>query len=301
MKKNSLFTFLLSFLPLLISCNPLDKLRKEIKNYGYIYYTTPLTHAGPGTLIGGSPKALSIVASPETCFPKELEEVQKFYKIDTTTIPTKTYRMRVGGSTKFRLLDFLGGGATPHLRGGVRFNIVETMSLEMKGIHIEYLDSILLTEYYRSSLSEICKDYLDRVGFIIQALKVDELVFEFYRKDGGKIDFEVENIEQILDLSLALDWDIQESTKLVIDSPKYIGYQLGSLRREHEGMALFRASKVSFGKFIFKPITLFDVEKRAKAQGRSGELVEEAYDFVPLDEIRSIDRHSIYRLPRARR
>ena len=67
--------FFLSLLAIsLMSCKPLNFLYKEIKSLGYITYTTPLKDAGPGTLLGGNPKGLKLVAPPEACFPKEVQE-----------------------------------------------------------------------------------------------------------------------------------------------------------------------------------------------------------------------------------
>ena len=48
----------------------MDYFHEEIARYGYINYTTPLQYAGTGTMIGGSPKTMELIAHPEHVFQK---------------------------------------------------------------------------------------------------------------------------------------------------------------------------------------------------------------------------------------
>lgn len=271
---------------LLMGCNPMKNLYQEIKDLGYIRYTTPLAFAGPGTLIGGKPKSLSLVAAPDSCFPKDIDGVPtNLLRIDETTIPQKTKRITTKGKVNFELLDFLGTG-NAGLSAGAYFNKVQTVSLTMKGVHIEYLDSIALTDFYQSKMSEICKEYLDKVGFIIQAIKVDELVFKFYDKSGGGMNINLNNIEAIVDISASLDFSIENEASLHIKTPKYIGYQLGRLIKEDGGMALYRASSTSFNKFFFKSLDLFE-KNRTKLSAQS--LKAQEPDFSEFKELENSD------------
>lgn len=250
--------FSLFLVLLLMGCNPMKTLYKEIKDLGYIRYTTPLAFAGPGTLIGGRPKSLSLVASPESCFPNDIDGLPtNLIRIDETTIPQKTKRITTKGKVNFELLDFLGTG-NAGLSAGLYFNKVQTVSLTMKGVHIEYLDSIALTSFYQHRMSEICKEYLDKVGFIIQAIKVDELVFKFYDKSGMGMHIDLNNIQQIVDIGASLDFSIENEASLHIKTPKYIGYQLGRLIKEDNGMVLYRSTTTRFNKFVFKSLDLFE-------------------------------------------
>ncbi|MBF0360385.1 MAG: hypothetical protein HQK49_05200 [Oligoflexia bacterium] len=259
--KSKLISMLLSTLFLLtlvtlFGCNPLTELYKEIKQYGYIAYPTPLQYAGPGTMIGGSPKALNLIAAPETCFPDSINGVPtNLRKTDLTTLPRKSYKFSVGGNLKFKLLNFLNTG-NPVLNASVGFGIVKTMELVMSGVSIEYLDSIKISEYY-PKMSDICKQYLNYVGFIIQAIRVEKLSFQFRTATNALLQLSVENIKDIVDIGAGVEFSIDNSVTLNITTPKYIGYQLGELRQKNNGLVLYRANKIRFNKFVFVAINVF--------------------------------------------
>lgn len=264
--------YFISFIFLLLAltgCDQLDFLFKEIHKYGHIPYPTPLEFSGPGTMVGGSPQTLNLVAAPDTCFPDAINGIPTdLRRSDRTTLPKRSYRLSVSGALKLKLLNFLQTG-NPVITAGTNFSIVHTIELEMTGVHVEYLDSIRLTEYYRTSMPPICKEYLDKVGFIIQALKVDKLNFKFLSKSGQRIYFQSENLENIVDIGVDVTWEIENGTTLVITTPKYIGYQLGSLRLNQDGMVLYRASKIKRNKFQFIPITVFkDINDGSPISGK---------------------------------
>lgn len=247
---------------LLTACkDPMKYVYKEIKRAGYIAFRTPLEFSGPGTLIGAvknDSRKVSLVAAPDTCFPKEIDGIPTdLVRIDKTTLPKRKWRVTASGGAKFGLAEFLKFG-TPLLNAGAKFSTVHTMSLEMEGVHIEYMDSIKLTNFYKNQMSEICKEYLDKFGFIIQAIKVDKMEARFYSKSGAAIELDVGKIKQILDIGADVSFSIENDTSLVIDSPKYIGYQLGKLRRKDNGYALERASRTRFNKYRFESIVLFN-------------------------------------------
>lgn len=241
-----------------ISCNPMKMMTDEIKTAGYIPYSTPLQYAGPGTLIGGKPKRLSLVTGPETCFPKEIDGVKtNLRKYDKTTLPARQKRVTVQGKASVDLINALSTG-NAMFKIGAKFNKVQTVALTMKGIHIEYLDAVELSKFYNNVMSNTCKEFLDKVGFIIQAMKVDELDFKFYDKSGGEFKIDLNNIQQILDIEASVQFSIENQVTLSIKTPKYIGYQLGRLIKEDGGIALHRASNVKWGKYNFESLYLFN-------------------------------------------
>lgn len=230
----------------------------EIKNAGYIPYSTPLQYAGPGTLIGGKPKRLSLVTGPETCFPTEIDGVKtNLRKYDKTTLPARQKRVTVQGKASVDLINTLSTG-NAMFKIGAKFNKVQTVALTMKGIHIEYMDAVTLSKFYNQQMSNTCKEFLDKVGFIIQAMKVDELEFKFYDKSGGEFKIDLNNIEQILNIEASVQFSIEDQVTLSIKTPKYIGYQLGRLIKEDNGIALHRASSVRRGKYNFESLFLFN-------------------------------------------
>jgi hypothetical protein len=106
-------------------------------------------------------------------------------------------------------------------------------------------------------MSQICKDYLDKIGFIIQALGVDEMEFKFYDSTGGKIQLSVDNVSQYIGIAAGVSWSVDNTYSLIITTPKFIGYQLGALRRSDGGLALYRANRADGDQFIFEKLDVF--------------------------------------------
>ena len=286
--KRYFFLSLLAFS--LVSCKPLNFLYKEIKELGFITYTTPLRDAGPGTLLGGNPKGLKLVAPPEACFPKEVQE-NKLLRVDSTTIAQKEKMITTSGKGNVKLFNMLSMG-NASIGAGASFNKVQTVVLTMKGVHIEYFDSVQLSYYYHEEMSETCKDFLDRFGFIIQAIKVEELVFQFYDKSGVAIKLDLDKLEKILELDTALDFSIENKLSLVIKTPKYIGYQLGRLIRQDNGLSIYRASKTRFGKFYFESLDLFSEEREEFFdRSRSSQIITNKFKMLEIED--EIEENSV--------
>ncbi len=238
--------------------DPVGVLNKEIRSLGYISYTTPLEFSGPGTLIGGRPSQLQVVAPPQTCFPDQVEGQPTGLRfVDKTTLASKTYNLSVSGGAKLSLLKFLnfsnGLGSI-----GARFDDITTIHLEMSGVTVEYLDSVRLAEYYRSGMSETCKDFLDQVAFVIQALRVSKMSFQFENRKGRLINLDTNLPTQYIAVGVDYSYRVSNQYNLEITSPKYMGYQLGRLMRSDRGLALNRASTTDKDLFQFRAMNLFD-------------------------------------------
>ena len=252
---NSIFFFLLSFL--LIACNPMKTLRKEIQNYGYIPMTTPLQKSATGTLIAGRPKSLSMIAPPQECFPKEVDgRPTNFRFIDQTTLPTKIKNISASGKAKVDLIEIARLGGIP-IGVTAQFERVRTIGLEMKGVSIEYMNAPKITEYYKNKMSEMCKIYLEFSGFIFQAIKVEQLIYTFYGQKGEKITLDTGALEELLQLGFQVDYEVINHVELVISTPTYLGYQLASLRYQDFGLSIYRATNVKNNKWRWKNLDLF--------------------------------------------
>lgn len=251
--------YLLFFSFLLIGCgHPLDYFYNEIKNYGYHSYLTPLEEAGTGTLISGTPKSMDLVAHPETCFPYENNSIR--YR-DNSTLPSHTESFTIDFKMKAEFLKALSN-SSPSIRASIRTKEVHTIDFKMEGIHIEYFDSIKLVEFYKDSLSQLCKQYLENdIGFITQVIKVDKLEFSFFRKNRGKIFIDLENIKEYLDFSTDVSWDIEEGVKLVITTPKYIGYQLAKIKKKKNKITLYRSNSTGLESWSFYKVVTVDLDK----------------------------------------
>jgi len=236
------------------SCsNTLYDLQQEIVSYGYIPYSTPLEFAGTGTLVSGSPSHLELLSGPQTCFPDSINGVSTYLRhMESTNLPTVTKEFSINGSVTATFLKVLSSGA-PSINFTAQSAELQKISFSFSGSRVEYVDVVQLAMYY-PNMSQACKEYLNLVGFVIQALRVDGMKFSFYETNNTAISLTLDKIQAYLDLSANIAWHIENQTTLIIDTPKYIGYQLGSLRQKDGGISLYRASKTFADTFIFKNI-----------------------------------------------
>ncbi|MBC61584.1 MAG: hypothetical protein CMP11_03930 [Zetaproteobacteria bacterium] len=257
--------------------HPLQYFYDEIHKYGYIHYTTPLKNSGTGTLIGGKPSTMELIAHPETCFPSSIDsEKTNLRYIDDGNLPSRYENIMVNSESHAEFFKVMAS-ASPSIKAGSKIKDVKQILLEMKGVKVEYIDSIKLLEFYQEKMPDICKEFLDHVGFIIQAIRVDELNFTFYNKQNGEFYLEAEKIKQFLDISIDVDWEIEKGTKLIIKTPKYIGYQLGSLRKKSKGFAFKRSTKTKDDKWVFEKISIYKNKKINREDG--GKFSPDAHGF----------------------
>ena len=113
----------------------------------------------------------------------------------------------------------------------------------------------------RRHVFETCKVYLDDVGFIIQALIADSMKITIKKIGGTNIGIDADNINQYINIEAGVDWQIVDGYTVEINTPKYIGYQLGRLRLEDDARVLYRAMTTKEDRFIFESIGLFDDEE----------------------------------------
>ena len=245
---------------LVVNCGgmPENFLAEELERLRYIPYPTPLTYAGSGTIVGGSAEAMDIVASPESCFAKNIEGIDtELVKVDPTALPVRSRRFSVEGDAAVNLIDVVNNG-NPLFGGGVNFKRVYQVKLEFTEPKVEYVDQVNLARHYQEGMSEECKNVLDRRGFITQALHVEKMVFEFADVKGAGIRLSNLSINEIVGISPKVSWRIEDHFKLVIDSPKYIGYRLGRLRKSDGGMVLKTSSQVKDGEYLWEDAHLFE-------------------------------------------
>lgn len=231
-----------------VAQDPVGVLNGLVKEYGFIGFQNPLKETKTGTLLAGRPTALSFVANHSDCFPEE--SVTRFE--DTSHFEKKHSYTFQGG------LGFLSNG-NPVVSGGINMASNVFVDVELKGIIIEYMSSIAITDWYNNGMSDTCKSYLDDVGFIIQSLSAQSMTISLRDESGVIIGLDANNVQKFLKFNFGVNWKIIDSYKVVIDEPKYIGYQLGRLRIEDNGRTLYRAMSVKDDKFIFESIGIFNI------------------------------------------
>lgn len=294
-----LIVFFSSFSLFLNSCSDsLGYLQKQMHNLGYIPYPTPLHLGGTGTLVGSDPRSLALIANPQTCFPDLLEgQATNLRSHDYSVLPNKKQTFNVTGSELIHFLESLQIG-NPKFSADLNFQNTQSVEIEFRGVHVEYMDLIALESFYRQHMSSICKEYLDRVGFIIQAIKVDQMHFKFYDDNTNLIKLSVGQIEQILNNTTETKWQIKNETILVIDAPKYIGYQLGSLHQVGKGLSLYRANRVVNGRYAFASIDVFtdNYESSSNKAYMSKHEADPTQFYFDLESVSPLDLLLLYPL-----
>ena len=255
MKVHRLFLCLSFFLA---ACgNPIAQLKTQLKKDGYILYQTPLAEAGTGTLLGGAPSSMSIIAGPDTCFPEQMNGTStQIRKTDAAAIANYSKTVSFAGNAAVDLSKFMQTG-NPLFNIGAGIDSSTTIELQFGGVQVEYLDSVLLESYYNTQMSGECKAMLNSAGFIIQALRVDKMQYAFNRVGNGYIQLTLDNVSQYFNIDANAKYHIEQNYLLTFDTPKYIGYQLGRLQTADKGISLERASTVVLNQYVFKSLSLF--------------------------------------------
>ncbi len=246
----SLFTTALTSCEKPITDDPISALHGLVNEYGFIGHENPLENSETGTMLAGTPNSLAYIAPSETCFPKEA--LTRSYDRQHFN---RTYNYSFQGNLGFTVFG------TSLFSAGLGLNNQHTVDIELNGVTIEYLSSIEISEWYLEGMSETCKVYLDDVGFIIQALIADSMKITIKKIGGTNIGIDADNINQYINIEAGVDWQIVDGYTVEINTPKYIGYQLGRLRLEDDARVLYRAMTTKEDRFIFESIGLFDDEE----------------------------------------
>jgi hypothetical protein len=253
-----------------ITDDPISALNGLVKEYGFIGYENPLEESRAGTMLAGRPTALAYVAAANECF--DDDSIPR--NIDSQHF-NRTYNYSFQGSLGFTVFG------TSLFSAGLGLNKNHTVEVELNGITIEYLSSIGITEWYRGGMSDICKEYLDDVGFVIQALMTDSMKIKIKSVEGTNIDLSADNIKDFISFDIGTNWEIVDQYTVEITTPKYIGYQLGRLRLEDGGRTLYRAMTADEDRFIFEAISLFEDPIGQLAQKEEVEsILDENSEFI---------------------
>jgi hypothetical protein len=247
------------------SMQPEDYLKEDMRKVGFIPYEMPIAEAGTGTLVGGSAKAMIIYGGPQECFPDLIANSPTgIRKVSDIDLPTRASSYRVTGSARVGLVDALGKGNSP-VKAGIQFEKAQSIEWSYTKPTREYIDSVKLIPFYKNSMpgnyvdsrtglpKNACKDILDRVGFIREAIKIDSMSFKFYSSKGGAIDLTVIDPKTLLEFGFGTTWQVLNRYELRVTSPKYIGYRMGQARKVDDGLSLCSATTFgNDGKYDFR-------------------------------------------------
>lgn len=257
---------------------------------GYISFQNPVENLTTGSIVGGTPRSLSYYAPGEECFPDR--------KVSRET--NREYLNRKYTSTFQGNVGFLTWG-TSAVSGSVNLTKENIVVVEINGIQVEYLNAIDITRWYRGGMDDICKDYLDEFGFIVQAAKTDKLSISIYDKNGVQVHLDRTNINQWLTIAGDVNYEITNEYRVDITTPHFLGYHLGQLRKSDGQMVRYRArSEDENGRFVFEKDGVFDDTGAAAMQNESHEIrnnpdLMDLYIPTPLDaELVRRGRNSLF-------
>ncbi len=161
------------------------------------------------------------------------------------------------GTVGLELLKMMNNGNSL-FTVGLGVNSIQSIDLSFEGARIERLNIINLEDFYHNQMPEKCKKILTKnVGFVSEALKVDKMRFSFKDKTGAYIKLSMEGISEYLDINLDVKYHIEHDYELVIESPKFIGYQLGKFKIKNQKLRFYQARKTFLNNYIFKSSSVF--------------------------------------------
>lgn len=247
---NKVFSITALFLVGISGCKtPQKAYFQQIQKLGVIPFSNPVAAIGSGTALRGKPGNVNAIAPPSRCFPDTYQGNPTDLRwVSEVIIPPTYKKMYFSFDANFNSMMAVG---TP----GVQFNLtatkIQTVELEIREAQIEMIDQLALKDFYASGMSESCKEMLLGYPFIMEALKVNAMSFTFFDAFGGKFSLTSANIGDFALFGGDVQWYIEQGSKLVVTTPKYIGYKLAQLRCEDEGFVGLTASEVQKGEYVW--------------------------------------------------
>jgi hypothetical protein len=222
---------------------------KEIEKLGFIPYTMPVADIATGTVVREKPEFLSPVAPPSRCFPDEFKGKPTNLRWSSgVAVPTIYRNLFFTFDGKLNSLLAMG---TPGLQLNMTATKVQTVKLDIREAQIEMLDQLAIQEVYKKVMTKECRDIVTTYPFILEALKVTSMSFEFFDASGGKVHVDSANIGDFALFGADVQWYIEQGSKLVVVTPKFIAYRLGELRPGDEGLVKSVSSQVKNGEYIW--------------------------------------------------
>ena len=240
-----------------LSCKELGKNYSEVidsiaSSYGYIGYHSLMDDLGTGTLIGGGSLNLFIEAPPQECFPSE--KVRRY----SSTIHVNSLRQHtLSGQGGLGILNLLG----------IEVNKDYSAVIWIGDLSVEYFSAPDITRWYREQIDShnpYCREHLNYSAFISESLVTKNIQIAIVDQSGAQIELNAQELSNVMAVgpkgTNRLEFEMIDAYTVEVTSPVYIGYKLSKLRRRDFGHALYKASTVQDGSFVFDQTSLFDVE-----------------------------------------
>lgn len=234
----------------LFGCKSSEKVYfQEIQRLGVIPFRNPVASISTGTPLRGKPGEVIAIAPPSRCFPDEVNGQPTNLRWASGIIIPASYK-----NLKFDFngnLNSLVAAGTPGVQFNLNMTLVQTVQLEIRDAQIEMMDQLAIKEFYTSGMSQNCKAMLMNYPFIVEALRVNAMAFSFFDSFGGELKLTSENIGDFALFGADVQWYIEQGSKLVILTPKYIGYKLAQLKPEDDGFVNLTSSQVKNGDYVW--------------------------------------------------
>ncbi len=245
-------------LPLfLFSCNPQKQYNSIIEKIGYIAYRTPLDSVGVGTIVKGKPDNLIIYTKPEQCLPEKNPDgtATNLKWVSDTDLPQQVKEVKVDFSAD---LAFFGAAGNPIFEIKPTAHFVSKVSVKFSNAQVEFINEMNFWAYYKSKMSETCKNAMSKFPIFWKTLKVNKMEYIFSNEAGGSIKLDAPAVQQMLNINVDVSWSIKDDYTLVIDTPKYIGFLAAQLTKEsinEEQMNVYSNRLNAKGEYIWETIT----------------------------------------------
>lgn len=253
MKNVSLTLFLL--LTLMGCKDPAQVYFEQIAKLDFVPFQLPIAGVKTGTLFRGPANTPAMVAPGGRCFPDFVDGKPTHLRTtNDVTVPSTYQNVKVDFNAKLNSIVATG---TPAFVFNVSMSKARKVELEIDSARIERLEPLELRDYYRHGMKGDCRELVLKYPFVMNELEVTRMSFVFLDTFGGKIAISSANVGDFVTFDVNVQWHIENGYKLVVTSPKVIGYQLARLLPEDDGFVHELATKIQKGEYVWRELGAF--------------------------------------------
>lgn len=224
----------------------------QIAKFNFIPFKMPMAGVGTGTLLRGGPDNLMALAPSTRCFPRKIDGLSTDLRWESEVALPSTYNhFQLDFSAKLNSIIATG---TPAITFNLDMSKVKKVDFEIKSASVEMFDQLALRDFYKYGMTTECQKLVLQYPFILDGLEVTSMSFTFLDSFGGKIALSAANIGDFATINVGINWQIENGYKLIITTPKFVGYHLVQLRPQDDGFVHSISSKIKDGAFIWQEI-----------------------------------------------
>jgi hypothetical protein len=242
-------------LPFIMSLTPVPttpSLVETLKEQGYLPMSR-LSHAPEvlsssivGALVGGGPERPTFIAPSSICF-----SAAEFRKVESIKSKERGNIFQIAPEELNTFVNILRG-SEPSINTGHDFFRVKSILVEFDGYTKESLIPEKLAEHYNTKIPEVCRQYFNVVGFVVEALFVDRMKITLLDECGSPLVLSKGEMKRYVHIPQGVRYSIKNDTSVSILSSKVLAYKMGRIRSDDHEMGLYETSKVLQNKFVFK-------------------------------------------------